>query len=101
MSQLNKMAKFKHENLVLDMTYSSKARLYLDDRLLFFGDSYKALTMMIRCAKNKEPIVKHFKKQLEMREKPKFSKDKDLEYLKKQTIEEMNKHEKAKNSKKR
>jgi len=95
------MAKFKHENLILDMTYSSKARLYQDDKLLFLGDSYKALTMMIRCAKNKEPIVQHFKKQLQMREKPKFSKDKDLEYLKKQAIEEMNRHEKANKSKKR
>ena len=95
------MAKFKHENLILDMTYSSKARLYQDDKLLFLGDSYKALTMMIRCAKDKQPIIKHFKKQLQMREKPKFSKDNDLAYLKKQAIEEMNRNQLSNNKKKK
>ena len=42
-----KMTIFEHENLEIDLTESSKTKLYKDGLLLFIGDGYKAITIMI------------------------------------------------------
>ena len=67
--------KFKHENYVIDLDDTSKAKLYFKKQLIFIGDGYKAITTMLRGSEDKGPVKKQFKSQLEMREKPKFSKN--------------------------
>ena len=76
---------FKHDNFVLDLTSSNKAKLYKDGKLAFLGDGYKAITMLIASTENPEPVKDKFKAQLEMREKPKF-KNNDLEALRKEAL---------------
>ena len=71
----------------MDMSISSRTKLYKDDKLLFIGDGYKAITIMINSSKNQEPVKEKFHKQLNMREKPKFSKGDDLEALRKEALE--------------
>ena len=78
------MGIFKHEDMLMDMSISSRTKLYKDGKLLFIGDGYKAITIMINSSKNQEPVKEKFHKQLNMREKPKFSKGDDLEALRKQ-----------------
>ncbi len=92
------MAIFNHENYILDLTNSSKARLLRDNRLIFMGDGYKAITMLIQGSKNPDPVKEQFNAQLTMREKPKFSKGDDLEALRKQALEDA---EKTKNQNKK
>ena len=48
------MGIFRHENMEMDMSTSSKTRLYKDDRLIFMGDGYKAITIMINNSKNQQ-----------------------------------------------
>ena len=57
--------------MVMDMTISSKTRLYKDDQLVFMGDGYKAITIMLNSSENQEPVREKFHAQLTMREKPK------------------------------
>ena len=96
------MSTFKHENMIMDMTISSKTRLYKDDKLIFMGDGYKSITIMINNSKNQEPVREKFHAQLTMREKPKFGKGDDIEALRKQAIDEHIKNQdKNKKSKKR
>ena len=78
------MGIFKHEDMLMDMSISSRTKLYKDDKLLFIGDGYKAINIMINSSKNQEPVKEKFHKQLNMREKPKLSKGDDLEALRKQ-----------------
>ena len=82
------MSIFKHENMVMDMTISSKTRLYKDDKLIFMGDGYKAISIMINNSKNQEPVKDKFHAQLTMREKPKFGKGDDIEALRQQALKE-------------
>ncbi len=96
------MGIFKHENMLMDMSVSSKTRLYKDDRLIFMGDGYKAISMMINNSKNQQPVKEKFHNQLTMREKPKFSKNDDIEALRKQALDEHARNqENKKKSKKR
>ena len=85
------MGIFKHEDMLMDMSISSRTKLYKDDKLLFIGDGYKAITIMINSSKNQEPVKEKFHKQLNMREKPKFSKGDDLEALRKEALESFGK----------
>ena len=86
----------------MDMSVSSKTRLYKDDRLIFMGDGYKAISMMINNSKNQQPVKEKFHNQLTMREKPKFSKNDDIEALRKQALDEHARNqENKKKSKKR
>ena len=73
----------------MDMTMASKTRLYKDDKLVFMGDGYKAITIMLNSSENQEPVREKFHAQLTMREKPKFGGD-DIETLRKQAIDEHN-----------
>ena len=94
------MGIFRHENMELDLTTSSKAKLYKDGKLLFIGDGYKAILSMISNSKDKEPVREKFNNQLNMREKPKFSKVDELEKLRQEALESISKQE-PKKSKKR
>ena len=79
------MTIFKHENFVLDLKYAHKCILYKDDKLLFMGDGYKAIQILISQSTDAKPVKQKFKAQLSMREKPKFSKAEDeLEKLRKE-----------------
>ena len=90
------MGIFKHEDMLMDMSISSRTKLYKDDKLLFIGDGYKAITMMINSSKNQEPVREKFHKQLNMREKPKFSKGDDLEALRQQALSDFGKQKEEK-----
>tara|TARA_B100000900_G_C20385437_1_gene636305 strand:+ start:210 stop:431 length:222 start_codon:yes stop_codon:yes gene_type:complete len=59
------MSKISHENLLLDLSTSKKAKLYKDNVLLFLGNGHKAIRLMIENSDNKAPLVKYFRKQLE------------------------------------
>ena len=48
------MGIFKHEDMLMDMSISSRTKLYKDDKLLFIGDGYKAITIMINSSKKLE-----------------------------------------------
>ena len=94
------MSKFKHENFEIDLTISSKTKLYKDDKLIFMGDGYKAITIMINNSKNQEPVKDKFHAQLTMREKPRFSsKGDDLEALRKEAHESFGKKSDTKTKK--
>ena len=70
---------FEHEDLLIDLTKSNKGKLYKGNQLIFLGDGYKAITLMMRNAKDYKPIQKKFKPQLTMRQQCKLtmkSKDK-------------------------
>ena len=67
------MGLYRHENMVLDLRCTTKSLLYIDDSLIFMGDGYKAINLMIHNSKNKEPVKTKFSPQLTMREKPKFT----------------------------
>ena len=64
---------FKHEDLLIDLTKSNKGKLYKGNQLIFLGDGYKAITLMMRNAKDYKPIQKKFKPQLTMREQCKLT----------------------------
>jgi len=86
----------------MDMSISSKTKLYKDDKLIFMGDGYKAITIMINSSKDQQPVKEKFHNQLTMREKPKFSKNDDIETLRKQALDEQARNqENKKKSKKR
>lgn len=80
---------YRHASLVLDMDNSNKAKLYDNNKLMFIGDGYRAITMFVR-ASGDDPTVKGwFESQLKMREKPKFSHEQDLKQMKEAAIREM------------
>ena len=63
---------FRHEDFVLDTDNSSKSRLFKSNKLIFMGDGYKAINIMLRNCKDQQPVREKFHAQLNMREKPKF-----------------------------
>ena len=72
-----RMTIFKHEDLVLDLTNTNKGKLYKSGRLMFVGDGYRCITMMMRNCKDYKPVQKQFKPQLTMREQCKLTMKKD------------------------
>ena len=95
------MSIFKHENMIMDMMISSKTKLYKDDKLIFMGDGYKAISIMINNSKNQEPVKDKFHAQLTMREKPKFGKGDDIEVLRQQALKEFGKQTETKTKKRK
>ena len=88
---------YEHEDLQIDSTVSSKTRLYKDDKLVFIGDGYKAITMLIRNSKNSMPVEEKFRNQLETRQKPAFTvKQDDLESLRLQALKDFKPEKKKK-----
>lgn len=67
------MTIFKHENFLIDLTNSHKGKLYRDNTLVFYGDGYKAITMMIRNCSDSKPVEQKFNAQLTQREKCKLT----------------------------
>jgi|TARA_B110000444_G_C18326273_1_gene360687 hypothetical protein len=63
---------YRHEDFVLDMTTAIKAILYKGGRLIFMGDGYKAINIMIQNSIEKDPVKEMFHKQLTQRERPRF-----------------------------
>ena len=72
-----RMTIFEHEDLVLDLTNTSKGKLYKSGQLMFVGDGYRCITMMMRNCKDYKPVQKQFKPQLTMREQCKLTMKKD------------------------
>jgi len=64
----------RHETFVLDLGVASKGKLYKDGKLMFMGDAYKAISILIRSCDNPGPVEQKFNSQLTMREKCKFTK---------------------------
>ena len=64
---------FKHEDLVIDLNNTNKGKLYKAGQLIFIGDGYRCITMMMRNAKDYKPIQQKFKPQLTMREQCKLT----------------------------
>ena len=74
-----KMTIFRHEDLVNDLRQTNKGKLYKGKQLIFIGDGYKAITMMMRNCKDFKPVKEKFNAQLNQREQCKLtmkSKDK-------------------------
>ena len=65
---------YKHEDFILDMTTATKAILYKGGNLIFMGDGYKAITILLRNCSDSSPVKAKFRAQLNTREKPKFEK---------------------------
>ena len=73
------MTIFRHEDLVIDLRQTNKGKLYKGKQLIFIGDGYKAITMMMRNCKDFKPVKEKFNAQLNQREQCKLtmkSKDK-------------------------
>tara|TARA_B100000497_G_C7477770_1_gene293657 strand:+ start:88 stop:453 length:366 start_codon:yes stop_codon:yes gene_type:complete len=77
---------FKHEKFVLDLNAATKAKLYSENKLVFMGDGYKAILILINSSSNPEPVKKKFEAQLKLREKPKFSQPDDMEQLRQKAL---------------
>ena len=87
--------------MILDTTISSKSKLYKNNKLLFIGDGYKAITIMLNSSKDNVPVKDKFWAQLSTREKPRFSsKGDDLEALRKEALESFGKPKEEKPNKK-
>ena len=97
-----KLGIFRHEDMILDTTISSKSKLYKNDKLLFMGDGYKAITIMLNSSKDNAPVKDKFWAQLSTREKPRFaSKGDDLEALRKEALESFGKPKEEKPKRKK
>ena len=72
-----RMTIFKHEDLVLDLSNSNKGKLYKSGQLMFIGDGYRCITMMMRNCKDYKPVQQKFKPQLTMREQCRLTMKKD------------------------
>lgn len=88
---------FGHENFVLDLSNTNKAMLYKDGRLVFMGDGYRAITMLITNSQDPGPVREKFNAQLTLREKPKFQKDTDIDTLRKEAWEAERKRQEEQN----
>jgi len=68
------MGIYIHEDMCLDLTCTTKSKLYAKDELIFMGDGYKAINLMIQRSNDKQPVESKFSAQLSLRQKPKFEK---------------------------
>jgi hypothetical protein len=64
---------YTHEDFVLDLDNATKAKLYFKENLIFMGDGYRAIRMLLRFTGNSQEVRKKFKSQLTLREKPRFN----------------------------
>ena len=68
-----KMTVFRHEDLVIDLRDANKGKLYKGRQLMFVGDGYRCITMMMRNCKDYMPVKEKFSAQLNTREKCKLT----------------------------
>ena len=71
------MTIFEHEDLLIDLREANRGKLYKGNQLMFVGDGYRAITMMMRNCKDYKPVQKQFKPQLTMREQCRLTMKKD------------------------
>lgn len=64
---------YKHEDLLIDLTNPNKGKLYKGNQLIFLGDGYRCITMMMRNAKDYKPIREKFRQQLTTRQQCKLT----------------------------
>ena len=67
------MTTFKHEDLLIDLSNTSKGKLYKAGQLIFIGDGYRCITMMMRNCKDYKPVQQKFKPQLTQRQQCKLT----------------------------
>ena len=67
------MTTFKHEDLFIDLSSTSKGKLYKAEQLIFMGDGYRCITMMMRNCKDYKPVQQKFKPQLTQRQQCKLT----------------------------
>ena len=65
-SVVTKKMIFKHEKFILDLNAATKAKLYSENKLVFMGDGYKAILILINSSSNPEPVKNKFKAQLKV-----------------------------------
>ena len=68
-----KMTVFRHEDLLIDLRDTNKGKLYKGKQLMFVGDGYRCITMMMRNCKDYIPVKEKFSAQLNTREKCKLT----------------------------
>ena len=79
------------------MDSAHRAKLYKDDKLVFLGDGYKAITILIRNCKNSAPVEEKFNAQLKTRQKPAFTPvQDDIEALRLQALKDYKPEKKKK-----
>ena len=91
---------YKHKDNVLVLE-NGIGKLYVGDRLMFKGDGYLAIKSFISRSSNDPIVKKRFQAQLDMREKPRFSKVDELEVLRREAEASRAQLELAKKSRKR
>lgn len=64
---------YEHKNNKLDVR-GRIGHLYVNQHLLFVGDSYKAILMFIKFSNNNKNVLNKFRNQLEQREECKLKK---------------------------
>tara|TARA_R110000851_G_scaffold70389_5_gene157045 strand:+ start:76 stop:345 length:270 start_codon:yes stop_codon:yes gene_type:complete len=65
------MSRYTYGELIFVVDNAS-SRLYNKKQLIFKGNSYIGLKLMIEHSKNNPEVIDMFKAQLELREKPRF-----------------------------
>ena len=60
------MTKYIHNKIILDMESSNRAKLYKDGALIFIGNGWVAIKMMIIESGNHPDVIAKFTQQLEM-----------------------------------
>ena len=68
------MTNYIHDNIMLEMDSSSRAKVYKDGNLLFLGNGWTAIKIFISESDNHPDVIARFRAQLDQREKPRFEK---------------------------
>ena len=66
------MTNYIHDNIMLEMDSSSRAKVYKNGNLVFLGNGWTAIKIFISESDNHPDVIARFRQQLEQREKPKF-----------------------------
>ncbi len=92
---------YRWKHMILEMD-GSEGKLYINNQLKFKGDGYLAIKSFIANS-NEDPEVKsRFQAQLNMREKPRFSKPKDdLAKMKQEAYDSLNTSNQKKSKKRK
>ena len=91
---------YRWQDTILEIT-NGEGKLYHGGKLKFKGDGYLAIKSFIATSNNDPDVKKRFQAQLDMREKPRFSKVDELEVLRREAEASRAQLELAKKSRKR
>ena len=64
--------RFEYKNCTIILS-DSRGRVYQNGKLMFMGDGYRCITMMVRNSKDNVPVREKFSAQLTTREKCKLT----------------------------